>query len=61
MSYDIYGDSLIQDATMDSTNVVEPIANNPNNPACRYGSDCYRKNPKHLKEFYHPDRIQGKL
>ncbi|XP_042224593.1 tyrosyl-DNA phosphodiesterase 1-like isoform X2 [Homarus americanus] len=23
-------------------------------PPCEYGSSCYRKNPLHLKEFYHP-------
>jgi len=41
--------------------VKKPIVNNPNNPPCIYGSYCYRKNPIHLNEFYHPDRIQGKL
>ena len=23
-------------------------------PACKYGSKCYRKNPQHLNDFYHP-------
>eukprot|EP01103_Thecamoeba_quadrilineata_P019715 TRINITY_DN810_c0_g1_i1.p1 TRINITY_DN810_c0_g1~~TRINITY_DN810_c0_g1_i1.p1 ORF type:complete len:474 (-),score=117.05 TRINITY_DN810_c0_g1_i1:8-1378(-) len=23
-------------------------------PTCQYGASCYRKNPNHLKEFYHP-------
>eukprot|EP00928_Gymnodinium_smaydae_P067216 TRINITY_DN5015_c1_g1_i1.p1 TRINITY_DN5015_c1_g1~~TRINITY_DN5015_c1_g1_i1.p1 ORF type:complete len:542 (+),score=101.10 TRINITY_DN5015_c1_g1_i1:91-1716(+) len=23
-------------------------------PICKYGKDCYRKNPEHLKEFAHP-------
>eukprot|EP01029_Cantina_marsupialis_P000051 TRINITY_DN10047_c1_g2_i1.p1 TRINITY_DN10047_c1_g2~~TRINITY_DN10047_c1_g2_i1.p1 ORF type:complete len:563 (-),score=135.47 TRINITY_DN10047_c1_g2_i1:89-1777(-) len=23
-------------------------------PACRYGSDCYRRNPAHFAEFWHP-------
>eukprot|EP00736_Rhodelphis_marinus_P004526 Rmarinus@m.3813 len=26
----------------------------PGKPACRYGAKCYRKNPKHLAEFWHP-------
>ena len=25
-------------------------------PVCKYGKDCYRKNPDHLKEFSHPGR-----
>lgn len=25
-------------------------------PVCRYGSECYRKNPDHLKEYSHPGR-----
>merc|ERR1711874_93388 len=25
-------------------------------PLCKFGSDCYRKNPSHLEEFYHPHR-----
>ncbi|CAH8673500.1 unnamed protein product [Schistosoma bovis] len=24
-------------------------------PPCKYGRTCYRKNPKHFEEFYHPD------
>ena len=24
------------------------------NPACKYGSKCYRKNPEHLRRFAHP-------
>jgi len=23
-------------------------------PICKYGSNCYRQNPKHLKQFEHP-------
>jgi hypothetical protein len=23
---------------------------------CKYGSECYRKNPTHLSEFYHPPK-----
>lgn len=25
-----------------------------NRPACKYGSSCYRKNPQHLREYFHP-------
>ena len=25
-----------------------------NRPKCQYGSKCYRKNPDHRREFYHP-------
>ncbi|CAH8680255.1 unnamed protein product [Schistosoma haematobium] len=24
-------------------------------PPCKYGRTCYRKNPQHFEEFYHPD------
>ena len=24
-------------------------------PLCKYGRDCYRKNPSHFKEYSHPD------
>lgn len=24
-------------------------------PPCRYGIKCYRKNPRHLSEYSHPD------
>eukprot|EP01029_Cantina_marsupialis_P027366 TRINITY_DN7637_c0_g1_i1.p1 TRINITY_DN7637_c0_g1~~TRINITY_DN7637_c0_g1_i1.p1 ORF type:complete len:636 (+),score=205.59 TRINITY_DN7637_c0_g1_i1:148-2055(+) len=27
---------------------------NSSKPACRYGSSCYRKNPKHFQDFWHP-------
>jgi len=30
--------------------------NNKNKRVCQYGIDCYRKNPIHLDEFYHPHR-----
>lgn len=28
-----------------------------NRPRCQYGSKCYRKNPDHRREFYHPGNI----
>ncbi len=28
-------------------------------PVCKYGSKCYRKNPDHKREFYHPSKIFG--
>ena len=27
-------------------------------PLCPYGKDCYRTNPKHLKEFRHEDTVR---
>ena len=26
-------------------------------PACKYGSACYRTNPGHLREYYHPEAV----
>eukprot|EP00026_Physarum_polycephalum_P005964 Phypoly_transcript_06003.p1 GENE.Phypoly_transcript_06003~~Phypoly_transcript_06003.p1 ORF type:complete len:564 (+),score=114.23 Phypoly_transcript_06003:157-1848(+) len=28
--------------------------NNKNKPVCKFGAGCYRQNPDHLEEFYHP-------
>lgn len=28
-------------------------------PLCKFGSSCYRKNPWHLEEFYHPHLEEG--
>ena len=25
-------------------------------PVCKYGAECYRKNPDHLKNYYHPPK-----
>ncbi|XP_065898955.1 histone PARylation factor 1-like [Dysidea avara] len=25
-------------------------------PVCKYGAECYRKNPDHLKSYYHPSK-----
>lgn len=34
-------------------------------PVCKYGTECYRKNPAHLKNYYHPpttdEGSKGKL
>lgn len=27
-------------------------------PSCKYGSDCYRKNPKHRERFRHPPKTE---
>lgn len=29
---------------------------NSRQPICRYGKDCYRKNPQHLSDFAHPHK-----
>jgi len=25
-------------------------------PVCKYGAECYRKNPDHMKNYYHPPK-----
>lgn len=27
-------------------------------PECKYGADCYQKNPDHLTNFYHPPKVE---
>lgn len=27
-------------------------------PVCKYGSSCYRKNPRHLKTYSHPCEVE---
>ena len=36
--------------------------NDQDNPLCVFGSKCYRKNPQHLSQFYHPpsSKLSGK-
>jgi hypothetical protein len=39
--------------------VVSRRTNNPQStdkPICKHGSNCYRKNTEHLRDFYHPGR-----
>ena len=26
-------------------------------PMCKYGTDCYRKNPAHFEEYRHPGKV----
>ena len=28
-----------------------------NRPVCKYGGSCYRKNPQHLRAYFHPNSI----
>ena len=28
---------------------------------CKFGTGCYRKNPKHLSEYYHPGDEEEKV
>ena len=30
---------------------------NDNKPLCKYGKDCYQKNPLHLQKFKHPTKL----
>jgi hypothetical protein len=34
--------------------------NNKQNPVCKYGSGCYRKNKEHLQKYYHPPASEAK-
>eukprot|EP01091_Cochliopodium_minus_P019790 TRINITY_DN8430_c0_g1_i1.p1 TRINITY_DN8430_c0_g1~~TRINITY_DN8430_c0_g1_i1.p1 ORF type:complete len:1101 (+),score=344.95 TRINITY_DN8430_c0_g1_i1:393-3305(+) len=34
--------------------------NHLNLPICKYGSTCYRKNPMHVNQFYHPKSFSNK-
>lgn len=38
-------------------NVIVTKRKIDNRPRCQYGSKCYRKNPDHRREFYHPGNI----
>ena len=29
-------------------------------PVCKYGSSCYRKNPNHFKQYFHPEDAEHK-
>nr|XP_027217443.1 probable tyrosyl-DNA phosphodiesterase [Penaeus vannamei] len=33
---------------------IEKANSSKKRPLCKFGADCYRKNPWHLEEFYHP-------
>ncbi|XP_063596019.1 probable tyrosyl-DNA phosphodiesterase isoform X1 [Penaeus indicus] len=33
---------------------MEQANSSKKRPLCKFGADCYRKNPWHLEEFYHP-------
>lgn len=33
---------------------MEQANSSKKRPVCKFGADCYRKNPWHLEEFYHP-------
>lgn len=36
-----------------SSDIVEP-KEVIDKPPCKYGSECYRKNPEHFEKFSHP-------
>lgn len=41
-------------ANFDSRTVEESDGGRVLKPSCKYGKNCYRKNPNHLEEFTHP-------
>ena len=39
----------------DDVKIIKIDQNESTKPTCKYGHDCYRKNPDHLNEFSHPN------
>ena len=48
--------SIQDDDTTGSSDDVLGSKETINKPSCKYGSDCYRKNPVHFEKFSHPGR-----
>ena len=46
--------SIQDDDTAGSSDDVLESEESINKPPCKYGSDCYRKNPVHFEKFSHP-------
>lgn len=43
---------ILDDNNEDNPKYVQPVKDT--RPMCRYGANCYRKNPDHFREFRHP-------
>ena len=43
------------------TEEVSKMAASEPKPLCKFGENCYRKNPQHLKQFRHPKRKQTEV
>lgn len=39
---------------LSSDNEIDCSIDRPIRPECKYGANCYRRNPDHLLQFYHP-------
>lgn len=39
----------------------EKPRNNDGRPLCKYGAECYRKNPAHFEEYRHPGTKSDKV
>ncbi|GFO34675.1 tyrosyl-DNA phosphodiesterase 1-like [Plakobranchus ocellatus] len=51
---DVYDDETdVEDSTNDEEKAE---SSSSKKPLCKYGSKCYRKNPSHAEEFYHPSK-----
>lgn len=46
--------TIILDDNDDNPKYVQTVKDN--RPLCRYGANCYRKNPDHFREFRHPSK-----
>ncbi|CAL1541640.1 unnamed protein product [Lymnaea stagnalis] len=65
-SQDLFGpdkshssESYIYDTDTDLEEETAKTNSTKKKPVCQYGARCYRKNPSHLEEYFHP-KSQGK-
>ena len=43
-------------AKVRKANQESKLQKNAGKPRCTYGEKCYRKNPSHLRDYWHPPR-----
>ena len=48
------------DDTVGTSNEIVESKEVVSKPPCKYGSDCYRKNPEHFEKFSHPGKLSVK-
>ena len=49
------------DESDDDVKLIKIDQESASKPACKYGTNCYRKNADHLKEFSHLDDSNGNI
>ncbi len=50
-------EEIIESSSDDSSDIIEIndfVNTKKEKETCKYGSKCYRKNPDHLSQFFHP-------